>query len=526
MGESWKEIGTSLGSLMFLYTLIERFFPHGFVRQYADKYIQLIVRFFNRHIQTSIDEYSGKLVDQKDQSYTFADAYLSAIAIQHALQLKVHTPKNSNKRILSMIDYEMTITDEFHGATFSWMLSNTNEIGKPRKVDDNRSLALKFLKKHRHVFLDEYLDHVMEKGKELLEQNQQRKLYTNNSRDNWYKKKMWSHVVFNHPATFDKLAMDKEKKEDSIKDLIAFSKAKDYYKKIGKAWKRGYLLYGPPGTGKSTMIAAISEYMNYDIYDLELSVHGGNSELRKLLLDTSDKSIIVIEDIDCNIALTNKRMTKKKKQSKKEKAYEKRLAEIRGDKDVTLSGLLNFIDGLWSSTGGERLIIFTTNHIEKLDPALIRRGRMDKHIELAYCSFDGFKILAENYLNIDDHPLFQAIRCKIDEARITPADVAENLMPKTINEGDHSEVCLENLITAFEKSKEDAIRLESCMGNVLIYNPSTGDKTSWIESRVPWEEKHNDMEAFYGFGFDFKTKEHKLVCLWLSYDTKRDFARF
>ncbi|KAI3896995.1 hypothetical protein MKX03_015819 [Papaver bracteatum] len=449
MGESWTAVGTSLGSLMFLYTLIERFFPHGFVRQYVDKYIQLVVRFFNRHIQISIDEYSGELVDQKDQSYTFSDAYLSAIEIQHALQLKVHTPKNSNKRVLSMIDYEMTITDEFHGATFSWMLSNTNEIGKPRKVDDNRSLTLKFLKKYRHVFLEKYLDHVMEKGKELLEQNQQRKLYTNNRRDNWYKKKMWSHVVFNHPATLDNLAMDKAKKEDIIKDLIAFSKAKDYYKKIGKAWKRGYLLYGPPGTGKSTMIAAISEYMNYDIYDLELkSVKGGNRELRKLLLDTSDKSIIVIEDIDCNIALTNKRKTKKKTSSKK-------------TEDVTLSGLLNFIDGLWSSTGGERLIIFTTNHIEKLDPALIRRGRMDKHIELAYCTFDGFQILANNYLDMDEHPLFETIRCKIDEARITPADVAENLMPKTINEGDHSEACLEHLITAFEKSKEDAIRLEA-----------------------------------------------------------------
>ncbi|KAJ0704928.1 putative P-loop containing nucleoside triphosphate hydrolase [Helianthus annuus] len=38
---------------------------------------------------------------------------------------------------------------------------------------------------------------------------------------------------------------------------------------------------------------------------------------------------------------------------------------------VTLSGFLNFIDGLWSSCGDERIIIFTTNRKEKLDPALI-----------------------------------------------------------------------------------------------------------------------------------------------------------
>ncbi|KAL9679033.1 hypothetical protein QQ045_016886 [Rhodiola kirilowii] len=76
---------------------------------------------------------------------------------------------------------------------------------------------------------------------------------------------------------------------------------------------------------------------------------------------------------------------------------------------VTLSGLLNFIDGLWSSCGSERIIVFTTNYVEKLDPALIRRGRMDKRIELSYCSFEAFKILAKNYHRIDSHKLFDDI---------------------------------------------------------------------------------------------------------------------
>lgn len=52
-----------------------------------------------------------------------------------------------------------------------------------------------------------------------------------------------------HPASFNTLAMDPAKKQEIIDDLITFTKAKDYYAKIGKAWKRGYLLYGPPGTG-------------------------------------------------------------------------------------------------------------------------------------------------------------------------------------------------------------------------------------------------------------------------------------
>jgi ATP-dependent 26S proteasome regulatory subunit len=98
-----------------------------------------------------------------------------------------------------------------------------------------------------------------------------------------------------------------------------------------------------------------------------------NNELKRLLIKTSSKSIIVIEDIDCSLVLTSQR---KKKEEKPK--YEK-------ESMVTLSGLLNFIDGIWSACGGERTIIFTTNFVDKLDPALIRRGRMDKHIEMSYC---------------------------------------------------------------------------------------------------------------------------------------------
>ena len=123
---------------------------------------------------------------------------------------------------------------------------------------------------------------------------------------------------------------------------------------------------------------------------------------------------------------------------------------------VTLSGLLNFIDGLWSASGGERLIIFTTNYVDKLDPALIRRGRMDKHIELSYCGFEAFKVLAKNYLDVDSHHLFATIGHMLEETKMTPADVAENLMPKSLNED--AETCLEKLIEAIKTAKEEAIK--------------------------------------------------------------------
>ncbi|PIN15335.1 hypothetical protein CDL12_12020 [Handroanthus impetiginosus] len=251
---------------------------------------------------------------------------------------------------------------------------------------------------------------------------------------------MWSHVAFEHPATFDTLAMDPDKKQEIVNDLINFSTSKDYYAKIGKAWKRGYLLFGPAGTGKSTMIAAMANLLKYDVYDLELTTVKDNTELRKLLIDTSSKSIIVIEDIDCSLDLTGQRKKKKdkeedddkKKDEEKDPAEEqmKKMEQENKNSQVTLSGLLNFIDGLWSACGGERIIVFTTNYVEKLDPALIRRGRMDKQIEMSYCSFEAFKVLAKNYLDINSQDLFAEVGRLMEETKMTPADVAENLMPK------------------------------------------------------------------------------------------------
>ncbi|KAH0704259.1 hypothetical protein KY285_018537 [Solanum tuberosum] len=116
------------------------------------------------------------------------------------------------------------------------------------------------------------------------------------------------------------------------------------------------------------------------------------------------------------------------------------------NEEVTLSGLLNFIDGLWSSCEDKRIINFTTNHIKKLDPALLRPGRMDMHIHVIYCTPCGFKLLATNYLGINDHKLFKEIEELIDIANVTPAEVAEQLLKE--DEVDNS---LKGLINFFHK---------------------------------------------------------------------------
>ncbi|XVF58188.1 hypothetical protein PTKIN_Ptkin07bG0043800 [Pterospermum kingtungense] len=461
-GEMWSNLGSTMAAIMFMYAMFRQYFPPQ-LQDYIFRYSKKLSNLMYPYIHVTFDEFTGERMS-RSEAFSAIQNYLSGKSSAYAKRLKADIVKNSQSLVLSM-DYGEEITDEFNGVKVWWAASRstpkTQQFSFYPASDEKRFYILKFHKRDREFITGTYLNHVLQQGKAIAADKRQRKLYSNSGGQGGpgYRSSSWTHVVFEHPATFDTLAMDEKKKQEIKKDLVKFSKGKEYYAKIGKAWKRGYLLYGPPGTGKSTMISAMANFLNYDVYDLELTTVKNNVELRRLLIETSNKSIIVIEDIDCSLDLTGQREKTKKKDESEEKvdpiSKKAKEEEIKKDSEVTLSGLLNFIDGLWSACGGERIIVFTTNHVEKLDPALIRRGRMDKHIEMSYCRFEAFKVLAMNYLDIDSHPLFGEIGRLLEETDMTPADVAENLMLKS-DDDDENETCLKNLIEALEAAKEEA----------------------------------------------------------------------
>ncbi|XP_066396902.1 AAA-ATPase At3g28580-like isoform X2 [Miscanthus floridulus] len=449
---------------------------HHFFGRHSRRLTRRLAAILDPDLTVTVAEYDGGRMRRSD-AYKEAKAYLERATreargggsgVRH---LRAEPDRDPDRVLLSMDDDE-EITDEFRGAVVTWRACTAPQRedsapkyywrgGAPRA--ERRSYKLFFAERHRDLVLGEYLTHVRRQGRAVMVKNRQRKLFTNISSDgSWDSDGVWSHVVFEHPKTFATLAMDPVKKKEVMDDLDAFHNGKDYYARVGKAWKRGYLLYGPPGTGKSTMIAAMANHLDYDVYDIELTSVRTNTDLRKLFIETTSKSIIVIEDIDCSLDLTGKRKKKKKVKDegkdggdkKEEDKLEKEDHKAGGSK-VTLSGVLNFIDGLWSACGGERIIVFTTNHVEKLDPALIRRGRMDKHIEMSYCCVESFKFLAKVYLDVDDHPRFGAVAALLREVDMTPADVAENMTPK--GPGEDADSCLAALVQALEKAKEDAL---------------------------------------------------------------------
>lgn len=398
-----------------LKAMADQLLPGDVLEKLLSKLGGFFSSFISRTTTLVIDEYNGLI---RNEIFEASDAYLRTKLSPSADRVKIC--KAVRERSLSfLITTNEKIIDEFEGVEFTWELklvcsSSSHSPGESDRFyyssenySERRSFELSFNKKSGEIAFGSYIPFVLEKFKAIKEENKSVKLASlGNYTDG---------IDLDHPSTFETLAMDPAMKKELMEDLDRFVSRRDYYRRVGKAWKRGYLLYGPPGTGKSSLIAAMANYLKFDIYELDLSSLRSNADLQELLPTTKNRSILVIEDVDCGIDLQNREKNS-------------RSLFDQTPNQLTLSGILNFIDGLWSSCGDERIIVFTTNYKDRLDPALLRPGRMDVHIHMSYCTQAGFRVLASNYHNLKDHSRFSEIDKLLKEVNATPAEIAEELM--------------------------------------------------------------------------------------------------
>ncbi|KAG8955356.1 hypothetical protein FRC04_008707 [Tulasnella sp. 424] len=171
----------------------------------------------------------------------------------------------------------------------------------------------------------------------------------------------------------DSLILPKGLKKMLLTDTKTFMRSQAWYKEAGIQHKRGYLLYGAPGTGKTSTIHALASELDLDIYSLSLATTGvDDNGLARLISSTPANSMILIEDIDCAFPARDK---KKEMELMGEELWG---APAEKKSKITLSGLLNVLDGVSSEEG--RLLFATTNYVDRLDAALLRPGRMDVKI--------------------------------------------------------------------------------------------------------------------------------------------------
>ncbi|KAK0438308.1 P-loop containing nucleoside triphosphate hydrolase protein [Desarmillaria tabescens] len=213
----------------------------------------------------------------------------------------------------------------------------------------------------------------------------------------------WRWTDSRHKRPMGSIVLNPGVKEMLLNDTRDFLKSEKWYADHGIPFRRGYLLHGVPGSGKSSLIHAIAGELMLDIYVVSLSSSWiSDSTLTTLMGRVPARCILLLEDLD---AAFTRSVSRDKNSSgnpegnsdgdndqsdipngpptasRSRRRQRDQLSEVN---TLSLSGLLNALDGVAAAEG--RLLFATTNHLERLDPALSRPGRMDVWIEFKNAS--------------------------------------------------------------------------------------------------------------------------------------------
>jgi chaperone BCS1 len=186
----------------------------------------------------------------------------------------------------------------------------------------------------------------------------------------------WDYMYGYAPRTLDSVVLEPGEKQHLVQDVAQFRKSKQRYARLGVPYHRGYLLYGPPGTGKTSLVSALAAHFGLSIYTINLTDFNDRT-LMNAVSNVPANSVLLFEDIDC-MKGSKARVSANSTVEGSASAATKENAAIQNG--VTLSGLLNVLDGFYAPSNV--LFVMTTNHIEALDEALLRPGRIDYKLYL------------------------------------------------------------------------------------------------------------------------------------------------
>ena len=190
----------------------------------------------------------------------------------------------------------------------------------------------------------------------------------------------WNYLEAYSARLLDSVILKPGEKEHLLQDLEKFRASRDRYRRLGVPYHRGYLLYGPPGTGKTSLVSALGAKCGMSIYVVNLTDFTDRT-LKSAINDVPENSIVLFEDIDCMRAGHRREQAETREQQPPPEGREKKPEPQIG---VTLSGLLNVLDGFFAPENV--VFVMTTNHMEMLDPALLRPGRIDYRLYMGEAS--------------------------------------------------------------------------------------------------------------------------------------------
>ncbi len=228
-------------------------------------------------------------------------------------------------------------------------------VTKTKIVSQNAKIYAKTME-HLKMFMTHYAEYCEHN---IYKLSQNKKIYMYTVVDSRWRiaksdnNNSWKNVFIseNHKTTLN----------ERIKTFLLESERKRCVD-LGHPYKLNILLYGVPGAGKTTIIKTLSNVFKRKLYLFNFSPEITDSAFSKLWSDIPENSIVAFEDID---------------------AYFNRRVKTSDNRNVNFSSLLNQLDGIQNSDRG-LITVLTANHINNLDPALVRPGRIDLIIHFDY----------------------------------------------------------------------------------------------------------------------------------------------
>lgn len=167
---------------------------------------------------------------------------------------------------------------------------------------------------------------------------------------------------------FDAIAGMAELKDTLYNDVMMPLKEKELYEKYKVSIPNGMLLYGPPGCGKTFIARQFAEEINFNFIELipsdlaSIYIHGTQEKIGQVFKDAREKSPTVLFLDELDAILPNR----------------------EGDLGHHYASEVNeFLAQMTECSKEGIFIIAATNRPEKIDPAILRTGRMDKVIYIA-----------------------------------------------------------------------------------------------------------------------------------------------
>ncbi|XP_046567147.1 mitochondrial chaperone BCS1-like [Haliotis rubra] len=335
-------------------------FGLGAAAALSRKSLQAGMIMFRRHCMITLE------VSSRDKSYFWLLQWISThgTRTQH---LSVQTTFNQTEtgKVSTQFDFVPSPGSHFFRYGNNWIRVERNREKQMLDLQTGvpfETVTLTSVGRNREMFFD-----ILDQARKLALQKQEGKtvMYTAMGAE-------WR--PFGYPRRkrpMSSVVLDRGISEKILDDIREFTEKPEWYIERGIPYRRGYLLYGPPGCGKSSYIVALAGALDYSICVLNLSERGlSDDRLNHLLTVAPEQSIILLEDVDA--AFLSRDLAKENP------------AAFQGMGRLTFSGLLNALDGVASAEA--RIIFMTTNYIDRLDPALIRPGRVDLKERIDYAS--------------------------------------------------------------------------------------------------------------------------------------------